>query len=97
MNTMNEARAWLERYGRPGDLELLERALTAANRTGDEVVEYTWTDGDGSEDGPMSLGWALACNLEDDYVVEQLLGLEVGGEYTIGGGAAPELTVRRLS
>jgi len=59
-------------------------------------VRYHWPSGY-EEDGDLPMFEAIAVNIDDEYVVESLLGLRaVGDEYTIGGGAAPELTVRRI-
>lgn len=74
----------------------VSRLLAQAGRTGAEILIYEWADGD-EENGPVSLRDALSANVEDDYVVSCLLEVEVGGEYQIGGGAAPLLTVRRSS
>lgn len=95
--------AWLTAHGQPGDVARLAAMLQAGNRTGDEVVDYLYGssgEGDdyvaGGDDCTLSLAFALACNLDDEWVVEQLLALQVvGGSYRLGGGAAPELTVRR--
>lgn len=86
-----------ERVARETETETTTaRLLAQAGRTGDEVVFYEWVDGF-EDDGETTLRDAVSANLEDDYVVGLLLALEVGGEYEIGGGAAPLLIVRRIS
>lgn len=99
---LTSAFVFLGRFGLPGDTVRLEQLLQGAGRDGGEGLVYLWdgtTDPEDAENGngPTTLAEALASNLEDEAVVELLLGLEVGGEYQIGGGAAPLLTVRRVS
>jgi hypothetical protein len=97
-----KAHEYLNRFGRPGDVLELDRLLAAAERTGGEVIHYEYPDdaGEDQEDGdggPTSLAFAIATNLEDEFVVESLLKLDIGAHYDLGGGAAPHLIVRRLS
>lgn len=57
-----------------------------------DVLTITDEDGDSHR---CTLGDFIEANLEDDQLIADVLTLEPGAELVAGGGAAPEVTIRR--
>lgn len=74
-------------------LDVIQNDIAEAEGWSAKMLEIT----DGDESSQCSLAEFLEANVEDLHVCIEAIKLQPGQSVTLGGGAAPEVTIRLIS